>query len=381
MHQINQDSPLASSMKRQVVLVVLTILLPIASATESSDFSDSADLESGVIVNGYVTESDGDNPEDRYRIQTSPGDTVHILFESNGADFCIYIGPNGTEELNCVQEVGEGLELFKRESTEYYFFKIDCGSTALDCSPSAEYSLKVIIHPDEAGDSLNVAKELTPEVRVEGWAALDETAEPIDFDYYRTPVVEGDIIRVIITSTDMTSYRMYDEYGVKIGEGYEEGNYDLSINIDYSGDLFVEIFCTQNYGDPCNYGLIAIGSTSANSSFDPQESENESSQKMLTNLPFSSIGLLAAFLLIMGLFFRKSNGEISPIQPNIETRPIDDEINRLKQTVIQAELDKAEIQKELDKAKSSSVVQNITYNIQDSAISGDINTNLEKQND
>ena len=98
-------------------------------------------------------------------------------------------------------------------------------------------------------------------------------------------------------------------------------------------------------------------------------------------MPFSSIGLLAAFLLIMALFFRKSNGEISPIQPNIETRPIDDEINRLKQTVIQAELDKAEIQKELQKAKSSSVVQNITYNIQDSAISGDINTNLEKQDD
>jgi hypothetical protein len=139
--------------------------------------------------------------------------------------------------------------------------KIDCGSTALECSSSAEYTLKITIHPDEAGDSLDDAADLPPEVRIEGWAPLDEDANPLDFDYYRTPVMEGDTIRVVINSDDMTSYRIYDRYGIKIGEDYEMGDYDLNINVDYTGDLFIELFCVQNYREPCDYSLIAIGST------------------------------------------------------------------------------------------------------------------------
>tara|TARA_B110000902_G_scaffold262282_1_gene338818 strand:+ start:1445 stop:2563 length:1119 start_codon:yes stop_codon:yes gene_type:complete len=370
-------------MKQVVILIVFALLLPIATATESNDFSDSANLEPGVMVSGYVTESDGDNPVDRYKIQVSPRDTVQILFTSNEADFCVYMGPNGSQELDCFYEgeLGDAgnVELFKKESTEFYYFRIDCGSTALDCSPSTEYTLKVIIYIDEAGDSINEAAELLPETRVNGWAALDEFAEPIDFDYYRTPVIENDIIQVEISSNDMTSYRMYDQNGIKIGEGYEEGNYDFSVNLDYSGDLFIEIFCTQNYGEPCDYSLFAIGSTYVNSSIDSRGSEDESSKKILTNSPYALIGLMAGLFVILVLFFRNRNGAIPPVQPSIETRPDDDEIHRLKQTVIQAELEKAEIQKELEKTKSSSVVHNITYNIQDSAISGDINTSLKKQ--
>ena len=44
--------------------------------------------------------------------------------------------------------------------------------------------------------------------------------------------------------------------------------------------------------------------------------------------------------------------------------------------------EKTEILDELDKPKSTTVVQNITYNIQDSAIAGDINaTGLKEKDD
>ena len=257
-------------MQRVVILIAFALLLPLAAATESNDFSDSTDLESGVMVSGYVTESDGDNPVDRYKIEVSPGDTVQILFTSNAADFCVYMGPNGSQQLDCFYEgeLGDAgnVELFRKESTEFYYFEIDCGSTALDCSPSADYTLKVIIYTDEAGDSMDKAADLSPETRVSGWAALDESYEPIDFDYYQTPVIENDTLQVEISSNDMTSYRMYDQNGIKIGEGFEQGNYEFSVAMDYSGYLFIEIFCIQNYGEPCEYSLIAIGSTFVNSS-------------------------------------------------------------------------------------------------------------------
>ena len=52
------------------------------------------------------------------------------------------------------------------------------------------------------------------------------------------------------------------------------------------------------------------------------------------------------------------------------------EMKRLQETVAQAENEKSQLQDDLEKAKSTAVVQNvqnITYNIQDSAISGDLN--------
>ena len=58
------------------------------------------------------------------------------------------------------------------------------------------------------------------------------------------------------------------------------------------------------------------------------------------------------------------------------------EMARLQETVAQAEQEKIEMQDELEKAKSTTVVQNITYNIQDSAIAGDINaTGLKEKDD
>ena len=56
-------------MKRILALiVVLSLLVPMVSVAESNDFSNSIALESGVLVSGYVTESDGDNPDDKYQI-------------------------------------------------------------------------------------------------------------------------------------------------------------------------------------------------------------------------------------------------------------------------------------------------------------------------
>ena len=246
------------------VIVGLLVYPLVIAAQSNDDFSNATFLESGVLVSGYVTESDGDNPDDKYQLQVSPGDTIHFVITSDEADICLYMGENGNEELDCFYEgnYGEGeASLYKRETTQQYYVKIDCGSTALECSSSAEYTLKITIHPDEAGDSLDDAADLPPEVRIEGWAPLDEDANPLDFDYYRTPVMEGDTIRVVINSDDMTSYRIYDRYGIKIGEDYEMGDYDLNINVDYTGDLFIELFCVQNYREPCDYSLIAIGST------------------------------------------------------------------------------------------------------------------------
>jgi hypothetical protein len=57
------------------------------------------------------------------------------------------------------------------------------------------------------------------------------------------------------------------------------------------------------------------------------------------------------------------------------------EMARLQDTATQAEQEKLEMQGELEKVKSTTVVQNITYNIQDSAIAGDINANPKEKND
>ena len=49
----------------------------------------------------------------------------------------------------------------------------------------------------------------------------------------------------------------------------------------------------------------------------------------------------------------------------------------MQEELAQLQESKAALEKELeDSSKSTTVVQNITYNIQDSAISGDLNANL-----
>ena len=49
-----------------------------------------------------------------------------------------------------------------------------------------------------------------------------------------------------------------------------------------------------------------------------------------------------------------------------------DTLNELKESAEQSERDKQELEQKLEDNKSTTVVQNITYNIQDSAIAGDI---------
>ena len=227
------------------------------------------------------------------------------------------------------------------------------------------------------------AEELLPEVRISGWAPLDEDAEPIDFDYYRTPVVEGDTVRIVITSTDMTSYRIYDQYGIKIGEGYEEGNYDFSVNFDYSGNLYIELFCVQNYMEPCEYSLIAIGSTYVDSpTQDSEGTEEASSEGNLTGTLYAIILVVGALFLISAIISRNRSNVTTSVQPIVQNTAVNDEMMILQQTVTEAELEKMKMKNELDKAKSTTVVQNITYNIQDTAISGDINaTGLKEKED
>ena len=65
-----------------------------------------------------------------------------------------------------------------------------------------------------------------------------------------------------------------------------------------------------------------------------------------------------------------------------QMKSMQEEMARLQQNIKQAENEKLEMQDELEKAKSTTVVHNITYNIQDSAIAGDINaTGLKEKDD
>ena len=52
------------------------------------------------------------------------------------------------------------------------------------------------------------------------------------------------------------------------------------------------------------------------------------------------------------------------------------EMSRLQDLIAKSEREKLEMQEQLEKSKSGTVIQNITYNIQDSAIAGNINTEL-----
>ena len=160
-------------------------------------------------------------------------------------------------------------------------------------------------------------------------------------------------------------------------------NYDFSINFDYSGDLFIELFCTQNGGEPCDYSLIAIGSTYVDSpAQDSEVTEEQSSAGSLTNSLSTTIAVVVGLLVIVGLILRNRSESPASVQPSIQNQVVNDEIQRLQQTVTQAELEKTHMQDELEKAKSTTVVQNITYNIQDSAIAGDINaTGLKERDD
>ena len=375
------------SLTKITIFIVATILLlPISNVSgTNSDFDNATLLQSGVTHDGLI---EGDN-EIFFKIGVPVGDVIEFQFndlDGQYIEFCVYDGNQSSDRIECLGEHTSpgSTTYYQKAITKAYFVKIHCSECAGGQNGGdARYSLSATVHGDEAGDTLEDAEELLPEVRINGWAALDGSAEPIDFDYYRTPVIEGDTVRIVITSSDMTSYRIYDQYGIKIGDGYEEGNYDFSINFDYSGDLFIELFCTQNYGEPCDYSLIAIGSTYVDSlSQDSDATEEETSAGSLTTSLSTTIAVVLGLLVIVGLILRNRSESSVSVQPSIQNEVVNDEIQRLQQKITQAELEKTHMQDELEKAKSTTVVQNITYNIQDSAIAGDINaTGLKEKDD
>ncbi len=369
-----------------IFIVATILLLPISNVSgANSDFDNAMLLQSGVTHDGLI---EGDS-EIFFKIGVPVGDVIEFQFsdlDGQYIEFCVYDGNQSSDRIECLGEHTSpgSTTYYQKAITNTYFVKIYCSECAGGQNGGdGRYSLSATVHGDEAGDTLEDAEELLPEVRINGWAALDGSAEPIDFDFYRTPVIEGDTVRIVITSSDMTSYRIYDQYGIKIGDGYEEGNYDFSINFDYSGDLFIELFCTQNYGEPCDYSLIAIGSTYLDSlAQDSDATEEETSAGSLTTSLSTTIAVVLGLLVIVGLILRNRSESSVSVQPSIQNEVVNDEIQRLQQKVTQAELEKTHMQDELEKAKSTTVVQNITYNIQDSAIAGDINaTGLKEKDD
>ena len=56
-------------------------------------------------------------------------------------------------------------------------------------------------------------------------------------------------------------------------------------------------------------------------------------------------------------------------------------MQKMKESVDQSAREKQELQQQLDNSQATTVVHNITYNIQDSAISGDINSGLKQDDD
>ncbi|DAC23115.1 MAG TPA: hypothetical protein HA345_04365 [Candidatus Thalassarchaeaceae archaeon] len=58
-----------------------------------------------------------------------------------------------------------------------------------------------------------------------------------------------------------------------------------------------------------------------------------------------------------------------------------DTLNQLKESAEKSEREKQELEQKLEETKATTVVQNITYNIQDSAIAGDIHPGLKEQDE
>ena len=72
---------------------------------------------------------------------------------------------------------------------------------------------------------------------------------------------------------------------------------------------------------------------------------------------------------------KHTNHTTAQMQSMLET------LNQLKESAEQSEREKQELEQKLEETKATTVVQNITYNIQDSAIAGDIHPGLTKQDD
>jgi hypothetical protein len=360
--------------KIPLFIVATILLLPISNVSgTNSDFDTATPLQSGVTHEGMIEADDI-----YFTIGVPIGDIIKFEFhdlDEQWLEFCVYDGNTSSNRVECIQDPYE--PLYEKATSDTYFVKISCS----ECNgqvDEARYSLSATLLEDEAGDSIQTSTRLSPESMVYG------TVHGSESDFYSTHVMNGDSIRWVITdegSGSMTSYRLYDNYGIKIAEEWELADYDFTVVAENDGNLTLELLCA--FEGVCDYSMIAIGSTYVDSpAQDSEVTEEQSSAGSLTNSLSTTIAVVVGLLVIVGLILRNRSESPASVQPSIQNQVVNDEIQRLQQTVTQAELEKTHMQDELEKAKSTTVVQNITYNIQDSAIAGDINaTGLKEKDD
>ncbi len=363
--------------KIPLFIVATILLLSISNVSgTNSDFDNATPLQSGVTHEGIIEADDI-----YFSIEVPIGNIIKFDFNDldyQWLEFCVYHGNTSSDRIECsIPENNDPGTLYQKATSNAYFVKISCS----ECDGNVDeagYSLTVTLFEDEAGDSIQTSTRLSPESMVYG------TVHGSESDFYSTPVMNGDSIRWVITdeeSGSMTSYRLYDNHGIKIAEEWELADYDFTVVAENDGNLTMELLCA--FEGVCDYSLIAIGSTYVDSpTQDSEVTEEQSSAGSLTNSLSTTIAVVVGLLVIVGLILRNRSESPASVQPSIQNEVVNDEIQRLQQTVTHAELEKTHMQDELEKAKSTTVVQNITYNIQDSAIAGDINaTGLKEKGD
>jgi hypothetical protein len=250
------------------LVAIVTLLASSASVySESSDDFDSADvLQSGAITEGKIMDE-----VYYFKIEVETGDAIEFVFQGTDMSvrFCIYEGNHSSDQVLCRTSDSDQFIYYQKATKEAYYVKVDCGECE-HAGSEGDYFIKVIIHLDEAGDTLGEQVLLMPDVMIHG--SLFGT----DADFFNIPVMCGDgIIRFVITDENtggMTSYRLYDSYGIKIKEGYETPSYDFTSPVgsrteacstpkpfEGHANYSVELICA--FEGHCDYSLIAIGST------------------------------------------------------------------------------------------------------------------------
>jgi len=350
-------------------IVVLILLIPISNVRGEHDFDSAITLESDVIHEGIIDATDS-----YFKIEVPIGDIVEFQFndlDDTMLQFCVYDGNQTSDQVDCFGDYTSSGSTthFQKATRTDYFVKISC--TECDGNvDDARFSLSATVHEDEAGDSIQTATRLNPESMAYG------TIHGAESDFYATPVVNGDTIRIVINddSGSMTSYRLFDNYGIKIAEDWENADYDFTVVAESDGNMSVELLCA--FEGICEYSIIAIGST-----YVEPATGNQITEGTLVGNYSTSIVVVIGLLIITGLILRNRNNALSPNKSSAQNAPVNNEIQFSHQAVV-VEHEKMQVQDELEKAKPTTVVQNITYNIQDSAIAGDINaTGLKEKDD
>jgi len=243
-------------------IVLLMSLTSVSSETNNTDFSSALFLGSGVEHEGTI-----DTDDQYFKVEPAYGDAIEFQFKDpDGQDlkFCVYEGNKSSDEIDCVYPARSPGVYYQKATKDSYFVRIICGECTVTTSGQARFSIEAIHHLDEAGDTLDEQVLLMPEVMIHG--SLFGT----DADFFNIPVMCGDgNIRFVITDENtggMTSYRLYDHYGIKISEHYESAPYDFVSGTsdcppdsNYPVNFSVELLCA--FEGHCDYSLIAIGST------------------------------------------------------------------------------------------------------------------------